>query len=294
VSRPQLSHAGLSKTVIRNRVRDGRLRPLHRSVYAVGHARLTREGRWMAAVLAIGPWTVLSHRSAAALHGLRRQHGGRVEVTTVFHRASTDRIEVHARRRLHLEDRVLVDGIPVTSVARTLVDLADVLRPEQLRSVLVQADEQRSADLHETYRALARVRGRPGRGHARLRAALDEVAARNGARTRSDLEELLLSLVAKHGLPRPRTNVWFPAEDGSGVEVDAIWRAERVAVELDSWRHHRSRDAFDRDRRKGNTLLLAGWTVLRFTDDDLDHRPADVAATLATALQRRPLSSNAG
>lgn len=268
--------------MIRTRTGDGRLLVLHRGVYAVGHDRLRDEGRWLAAVLACGPGALLSHRSAAALHGLRPASASRIEVSTGWHRSSPS-IRVHGRRRLVREDAAVVRGVPVTTVERTLVDLADVLRPEQLLRALGVVEEARSADLHEIERALARVCGRPGRGHAAMRAALEEMRARGGDRTRSDMEELFLALVSGAGLPRPRTNVWFPAP-GGGVEVDAVWRAARVAVELDSWRHHRGRDAFQRDRSKANALTLAGWTVLRFTWADVRTRPAQVAATVARAL----------
>jgi predicted transcriptional regulator of viral defense system len=284
VGRQQLEAAGLSPRMLRTRAGDGRLLVLHRGVYAVGHAQLRPEGRWLAAVLACGPGALLSHRSAAALHGLRPANASRIEVSTVWHRASSPGIRVHGRRRLAPEDGAVVRGVPVTTVERTLVDLAEVLRPEQLLQALGAAEEARSADVHAIERALARVRGRPGRGHAAMRAALDEMRARGGDRTRSDMEELFLALVARAGLPRPRTNVWFPAPDGGGVEVDAVWRSERVAVELDSWRHHRGRDAFQRDRTKGNALTLEGWTVLRFTWADVRTRPAHVAATVTRAL----------
>lgn len=284
VSRGQLEAAGVTAREIKTRLADERLMRLHRAVFAVGHDRLRDEGRWLAAVLASGPGALLSHRSAAALHGLRSLGSARFEVSTGWHRTGDDRLLVHARRRLAPEDGTVVSRIPVTTAARTLVDLADVLRPEQLRSALVRAEEQRSADVREIERALVRLRGRPSRGHAALRAALDELRARGGGRTRSDLEELFLTLVARAGLPRPRTNVWFPSATGGGVEVDALWRQERIAVELDSWTYHRGRDAFERDRRKANGLLLAGWTVLRFTDADLTRRPAEVASVLARAL----------
>ena len=293
VSREQLSASGVTRTMVERRVRDGRLRRLHRGVYAVGHDRLRAEGRWLAAVLACGPGALLSHRSAAALHGVRPVGAGAIEVSTVWHRASGDGIRVHGRRRLAPEDREVALGVPVTSVARTLVDLADVLRPEQLRSALVRAEDQRSADVRQIEQALARLRGRTGRGHAALRAALDELRERRGGRTRSDLEELFLALVARADLPRPRTNVWMPAPTGGGVEVDALWRAERVAVELDSWRHHRDRDAFERDRRKANALLLAGWSVLRFTYIDVTRRSDETAALLGAALRRGAVSASA-
>lgn len=322
-SRAQLAASGVTRAMVETRVRDGQLRRLHRGVYAVGHDRLRSEGRWLAAVLACGPGALLSHRSAAALHGLRPASTGAIEVSTVWHRGVTG-IRVHGRRRLAPEDRDVALGVPVTTVARTLVDLADVLRPEQLRTALVRAEDQRSTDVRSIEAALARLRGRPGPGHAAMRAALDELRERGGGRTRSDLEELFLALVRRAGLPRPRTNVWLPADalgpgrtprapvdrpapplpptaSGprspalalGGVEVDALWRAERVAVELDSWSHHRDRTAFERDRRKANALLLAGWTVLRFTHADVTRRPDETAALLGAALRRGAVSVSA-
>lgn len=284
VSRRQLAAAGVTRREVETRLRDGRLIPLHRGVYAVGHARLRDEGRWLAAVLACGSGALLSHRSAAALHGLRPAGGGRVEVSTPWHRAPATPLRVHARRLLPVEDHATTRGIPVTTVERTLVDLAEVVSAGPLRRALSAAEEARAVDVRELERVLARLRGRPGRAHAAMRAALAELRARHGDRTRSDLEELFLSLVAGAGLPRPRTNVWFPSPDGGGVEVDALWRAARVAVELDSWRHHRGADAFQRDRTKSNALTLEGWTVLRFTDADLTARPAHVLAALTRAL----------
>jgi very-short-patch-repair endonuclease len=289
VSRRQLLDAGLGEKPIASRVRNSRLLRLHRGVYAVGHAELRREGRWLAAVLASGPDAVLSHRSAASLHGLRPFSGTAIDVATPVHRASAPGIRVHARQRLDAADCTRLSGVPVTTVARTLVDLAGVVPADHLLRALRRAEELRTFDLHAIEAALARTSGRPGRGHAAMRAALAEARARATQLTRRALEERFLTLVTRARLPQPRTNVWFPALD---FEADALWPEERVAVELDGWEHHRTRDAFHRDRAKANTLTLAGWTVLRFTHDDVVRRPAPTAAAIRAALAggapRRP------
>ncbi|MDW5596057.1 DUF559 domain-containing protein [Conexibacter stalactiti] len=288
VSRSQLLGAGLGAKPIASRVRNGRLLRLHPGVYAVGHAQLRREGRWLAAVLASGPGAVLSHRSAASLHGLRPHNGAAIDVATAAHRTGLDGIRLHARQRLDDADRTRADGMPVTTVARTLVDLAGIVPADQLLRALRRAEELRSFDLRTIEAALARTAGRRGRGHAAMHAALNEARARATQLTRRELEERFLTLVTRARLPQPRTNVWFPAH---AFEVDALWREPRVAVELDGWEHHRTRDAFHRDRSKSNTLTLEGWTVLRFTHDDVVRRPAETAAALRAALARGASSS---
>lgn len=180
---------------MRGRLRRGLLLPLplHRGVYAVGHRRLTREGRWLAAVLAAGPGAVLSHRDAGTLHGIGHWSYGRFEVTTAADVVSTAGIRVFARRRLATEDITVVGAIPVTSVARTLVDLSELLDHERLLHVLTEADRTRQFDLHAVRRALDRVAGRHGAGHARLLAALAEQRRRGLQLTRSQLEIALSS-----------------------------------------------------------------------------------------------------
>ncbi len=212
-------------------------------------------------MLAAGPQAVLSYRSAAALHGLR-PHGGPFEVSTPVNRRGVAGVELHARRPLAPADRTIVDGVPVTSVARTLVDLAGVLPTDGLLAALRRAEELRTLDLTAIEAALARTRGRGGSGHAAMRAALAELRARATQVTRRELEARFLTLLRSERLPRPRTNVWFAEHS---FEVDVLWREPAVAVELDGWEHHRTRHAFQRDRDKANTLALEGWTVLRFT-----------------------------
>lgn len=258
-------------------IERGWLVTLHRGVYAVGHRRLRREGFWLAAVLAAGPGALLSHREAAALHGLRPAERTTVDVT-VAARRRVPGVQVHRVERLQAEDVAAVDGIPVTAVARTLVDLAAVLQPAALRKALEEAERSHRLDAGEIDAALVRARTRNGSGYAALRAALSELASMGTTVTRSALEDRFLSLLDAHGLPRPQTNA-----QTMGVEVDAMWPAARLVVELDGWEHHRTRAAFQRDRDRANALQAAGWTVLRFTHADVTRRPAATARRIAQA-----------
>jgi very-short-patch-repair endonuclease len=228
-------------------LRRGSLIPLHRGVYAIGHRQLRQEGRWLAAVLAAGPGAVLSHRDAAALHEMRKGPEGRpISVSTAAHVRAIHGVWVKARRTLAYEDRAIVRGIPVTSAARTIVDLAPMLTPAQLATTLGEADRRAQLDVAAVERALRRIKGRHGQGHRRLNAALNAPAA--------------------------------------GFEVDALWRRERVVVELDGWLHHSGRAAAAVDRDKTNKLQVAGYVVLRFMHGDLVCRPEQVAAAVRDAL----------
>lgn len=270
---------GVSGGAIDRRLRRGALIPLHRGVYAVGHRRLTQDGFWLAAVLAAGPGAVLSHRDAAALHGLGHWRTSRAEVTTAG-RASAPDLRVYARRVLGPADVTAVGGIPVTTIERTLVDLAEVVSRDRLAHALSEAERRRVIDARALAAAIARVGHRPGPGRALLRAVLAEHARRGATLTRHELEIAFRALVRDHRLPEPELNGRVDDD-----EVDAVWRAERVAVECDGWETHRGRRAFQRDRVKGNDLTLKGWRLLRFTHADVVHRPADVAARIRTALR---------
>ncbi len=280
VSRRQLLHLGMDRSAIDRRLLRRSLIPLHRGVFAVGHQRLTIEGRWLAAVLAVGPGAVLSHRDAAALHGMRKPPESRkVSVTTSKDARGTAKLWVYARRALTPEDATTVRGIPVTSPARTLVDLAPMLTAAQLSSTLGEADRRGLLDTPAVQRALRRTKGRHGQGHQRLLMALD-VHDRHGAvLLRSELEERFLDLVLNAGLPRPRFNA--PV---AGFEVDALWPAARLIVEVDGWADHKERAAAARDRYKTNRLQVAGYVVLRFLYGDVVGRPSEVAAVIRDLL----------
>lgn len=274
IARRQLLDAGLTHAMVGRRVRSGRLLRLHRGVYAVGHARLRREGHWLAAVLAAGPPAVLSHRDAAGLHDLRAANHARVDVTTTQDRRG-EGIRVHRTTVLDEEDVTTLRGIPVTTVARTLVDLAGVVPRDHLARALKEAARRNVLDLTAIEATLDRTRGRRGPGHAALSQAIEEHTALGLSTTRSSLEDAFRRLLRGAGLPFPTTNAHI-----EGLEVDAIWHGRRIAVELDGWAHHHTREAFQRDRERDATLTVAGWTVLRFTHHDVVRRPDRVLRTL--------------
>jgi hypothetical protein len=198
VATRQLRVLGVSATAIRRRVTDARLRTLHQGVYVIGES--TQKGRWLAAVLALGPDAVLSHRDAAALHGLRRCERRAIEVTIPRRARRRRGITVHETRPLHPDDRTAVDGIPVTSISRTLLDLAELLTPTQLRRAYVEAERLRALDLTAIRELLGRSNGRRGVTALRALMAYDPSAA---AEARSELERGFLDLV-RDSCPRPR------------------------------------------------------------------------------------------
>lgn len=267
--------------MIEQRLATGQLVKLHRGVYAVGHRHLRTEGFWLAAVLAVGDRAVLSHRDAAALHGLRPVSRPRIEVSTPAERSSTAKLDVYGRRRLDPRDVTTVQGLSVTTVSRTLVDLAEVLAHQALVTVLGEAERQRTLDTTSIEEVLERRRGRRGSATARLRRAIAELAAHGATLTRSPLEDRLLPLLDAHDLPRPATNAYV-----TGYECDAVWHGKQLVVELDGWDAHKTRRAFQHDRTKANALTNAGWTVLRFTHDDLVRRPELVVAGVRAQLSR--------
>ncbi len=269
----------MTHAMVRSRVANGRLLPLYRGVYAVGHRRLRRDGHWLAAVLAAGPGAVLSHREAAALHGLRPADRPSVDVTVPARRRLAG-VQVHVVERLAREDVTTVDAVPVTTVARTLVDLAAVVSPTALRKALEEAERSHRLDVRAIEAVLARTRGRNGVSHGRIKAALAELARTGASVTRSRLEDRFLALLDAHGLPRPSANAWT-----AGMEVDAAWPAARLAVELDGWDSHKTRQAFQRDRTRSNDLQAAGWTILRFTHADIVHRSDETAARVGRMLR---------
>lgn len=275
VSHWQLIALGVSASAIDRRVADGRLRRIHRGVYAVGE--LDRRGRWMAAVLACGEGALLSHRDAAMLWNLRETNRRAIDATAPgARRRSRPRITVHGAA-LHPDDRVEVDGIPVTSVSRTLLDLAEVVPPTQLRRAYEAAERHRHLDVDALNDVIARSNGR--RGLAALLALLeyDPAPARD---SKSDLESALLDLVREVGLPLPHLNVLV-----DGYLVDAHWPAARLVVELQSYEHHAHRQAFDRDYAKLGRLTLAGYQVLPLTDRQLKQERDWVVASLRALLR---------
>jgi hypothetical protein len=273
VSRQQLLDLGVGDGAVNHRLRIGGLHTVHRGVYAVGHSALSARGRWSAAVLAGGHGARLSHRSCLALMALRQSSRARVEITVPSSGGrARPGLLVHRTRRLGPDEVAVVDGIPCTSWARTVVDASAVLGRNAMRAVLRESEVLGLFDLHALTAALAGARGR--RGVATL-AALVQTAATESAMTRSVLEDSFLELCAVHGLPRPEVNVRV-----HGHEVDFLFRTARLVVETDGHAFHRSRDAFELDRRRDARLMLAGYRVLRLTWSQVEREGADVARTL--------------
>jgi very-short-patch-repair endonuclease len=280
VAKRQLLAVGFSAQAIKSRLDDERLRSLHRGVYSTGHTALPVRGRWLAAVLALGPRAFLSHRDAAALWELRRCDRGAVDVTLAGSaRRRQPGITMHRTRGMHVTDRARRHGIPVTSVARTLLDLAEVVSPTQLQRAYEEAERMRLLDVRSIAAVLERSNGR--RGAAKLRALLDYDPSA-AAETRSELERLFLDLVRTAGLPMPAVNVMV-----AGYEVDAYWSQARLVVELDSYSHHGHHSAFERDRTKQAELRLAGCEVLRLTHRKLTREGRWVVATILRFLGNR-------
>lgn len=267
--------------MVKSRVASGHLVRLHPGVYAVGHRRLRPRGHSLAAVFAVGPGAVLTHRDAAGLHGLRPANHRDADVTVERQRRSRPGIHVH-RAALPPTEITRIDGIPVTTVARTLVDLAGVVPADHLARAVQQAERLRLFDGRAVERVLARTRTRPLPGHRALRELLAELRGYELQLTRSTLEIAFLALVDRHGLPRPRTNVHV-----HGREVDAWWSEALLAVEADGWQDHGTPRAFQSDREKGNWLGARGILLLRYTHHDVMRRPHKVAAELREAIEAR-------
>lgn len=277
----QLVEYGLTHDAIRHRVSKGRLHPIHRGVYSVGRAELTRHGRWMAAVLSCGPGAVLSHQSAAALFGVVAHE---TKITLCVPRSAHPRrrdIRVH-RVALPPTDTTLHEGVPCTTPTRTLIDLAAVLSESRLERAINDADK---LGLLTAERLRSELEGRSHlRGLPSLRRILDRDTF---PLTDSELERRFLRLVASAGLPLPETGAHL-----NGYRVDFYWPELGLVVETDGLRYHRTAAQQARDRRRDQAHAAAGLTMLRFTHAQITHEPESVVRTLrAVAGRARALGS---
>ncbi len=282
----QLLDLGLTPSGVRKRVASGRLHRIHRAVYALVPSELLgRDGRFMAAVLACGPGAALSHRSAAALHELRATERAGVDVTVPSRSPRKHPgIDVHRSTTLAEADTTHVNGIRCTTIARTQIDLADVVNDRAVERAYDQAEILEAFDLRALEDQLARNRCR--RATPRVRAILER--HRVGATaTWSELEERLLALCRASGLADPEANAWIAPDDGEpAIHVDFLWRAEpRLVVETDGRRYHATRRAFESDRRRDQRLTLAGWRVVRITWRQLIQAPEQVTTMLRALLE---------
>jgi uncharacterized protein DUF559 len=255
VARAQLVALGLGRGAIDHRLAARRLHPLHRGVFAVGHRALTREGRWMAAE-------------------------PRIEVTVPRPRRARSGVRVHSSA-LRDDEVTRHRGIPVTTPARTLLDLAAVLTRQQLERAVDRAEVRRLASPTSLDALLTRHATRHGTAH--LRAIL--AAGRIGATvTRSRLEDEFIPVLDAHRLPRPQTNASIEVPGYKRIEPDAMWRDERVIVELDGFDTHGTRGAFEDDRARDAALQAAGWRTMRFTWRQLESEPDAIVARLRAVL----------
>jgi hypothetical protein len=268
ISAEQLAAAGVGKDGVRRRVQAGRLHRVHRAVYAVGHPRLSFEGRCKAAELACGHRASISHRSAAMLWGLLPETDGRIHVLVAGTGGPKRRrgIQVHRAQTLGDGDLTRRKGIQVTTVRRTLIDLR---RGESTE--LFQRAQRRALDL----RFLGDI---PPTDRREL--------------TRSELERKFLRLCSRYRLPLPEVNSRVAVESGvegpPTYEVDFLWRRQRVIVETDGFRYHGNRLAFEADRTKDARLQAEGYRVLRLAYRNVTDSPKTVAEAVRAALFPRP------
>lgn len=278
VSYRQLAVAGLGRGAIAHRLANGRLHRLHRGVYLVGHPVPPPLAREVAALLACGNDAVLSHQTAGALWGIVDAATGVDVVVSSGDPRGHAGIRVHRVRPLDAVDVRRHQRLPITSPARTLMDLAAVLGDRALERAVNEALVRRLTSEAELQATLRRLPGR--RGVPLLRALLERSAG--PALTRSEAEVRLLDLVRRGQLPRPETNVAV-----LGHEVDVLWRSQRLVVEIDGYAFHSSRAAFERDRARDAKLLASGWRVLRITWRQLVDEPEAALVRIAGLLAGR-------
>jgi very-short-patch-repair endonuclease len=269
----QLLERGFSPKWIERQLGAGRFHRIHRGVYAVGHKRLTRQGHWMAAALACGPTAVVSHRTAAALHTVLRPRDGWPHVTVpAVGRPKRHGIVLHQVNAIPATERGTISRIPVTSLARTLLDLAHVKDP-LLPYAIDEAADNEILDV----KAIHALEGRRGIGALRKAIADYEPTPHW---TRSNLEKRFYKLMRKHGIPLPAVNQWI-----EGYEVDMVWVDEKVIVEIDSDLHDRP-SARRKDPLRDAKLQLAGYIVYRVPGTQLILRSHEVAETVNDMLTR--------
>jgi very-short-patch-repair endonuclease len=260
-----MSELGLGRNAIAARIRAGRLIRVQRGVYAVGHMALTRDGRWLAAVLSCGDGALLSHRSAGALWELSRHEGARIDVTVppANRHRSKGAIVVHRAVR----EPAIHRGIPTTTPTQTLTDLSYTLPQRAVERALEQAEKQQLLDTTNAGPRLKRI-----------------IEDHDFAPTRSELERAFRALCRRHRLPQPQVNARV-----EGVEADFSWPEQRLIAETDGHHDHGTRAAFERVRARDAELIALGWRVVRFTYRQVMRRPRVVAGIL-----RRCLATPAG
>jgi predicted transcriptional regulator of viral defense system len=279
VSREQLFDLGLGRGAIDLRLRRGRLHRVHQGVYAVGHQCAGKEGQWMAAALAGGAGAVLSHASAAALWSLRETAPGDVDVTVERRRKRRPGLRFHLRA-LPPDEVTTRDDIPVTTVPRTIFDLAADHNRREVERAIHEAEVQRLYDRLSLHDLVARYPNRQGIGTIKsILAEMDRAIAY----TQNDFEELFHDCLVRYGLPMPVFNAWLHVA-GRWIRPDCAWHEQRIIVELDGAAVHGTRRNRESDPARDRMLTVAGWRVVRVTWNQLRYDPEPIAADLRVLL----------
>jgi very-short-patch-repair endonuclease len=278
VSARQLGRLGFSAAAVGRMSQARRLHRVHRGVYAVGHAKISDHGRCLAAVLACGRGAVLSHAAAGWLWGLLPACPARIDVTVPSHGQRHAGIALHHSSTLLPEEWGRMARIPVTALARTLLDLAASVSARKLWDVVERTERRGRLDFIEIDAMLLRRKG--DRGAARLRRALE--IYRDPVFSRARSERLFLALCKRAGLPRPKINTWV-----GKYEIDAYWETERFAVDVDGWEAHRTPRAFESDLLRQEEMKLAGIDSVHISARRIEHAPRQVGRRLAILLARR-------
>jgi very-short-patch-repair endonuclease len=281
VERSQLVALGLGPRAIDRWSAAGALHPVYPGLLAVGHRLLSQRAWWMAATLACGTDAVLSHWSAAELWGIRRPTDRRIDVTLRPKSRSPRGIRRHASKLLPADEVTAREGIPVTTVPRTVLDLAAVAGIDVVENAVREMEYLELRDPLSLPDLLTRYPGR--RGVRRVRLALDRIREEPSGRRRSPLEERFVPFLRRHQLPIPRLNAWVEVR-GKRYQVDCLWPATTQIVELDGWQAHGTRSAFRDDRARDRRLRVAGYSVTRISWSQLDDEPTAIAADLRALL----------
>ncbi len=281
ITSAQATRAGLSDSEVEHRCRTGRWLSVRRGIYAIAGAPVTWHQAVMAAVLAAGPDAVASHTTAGVIWGFPNLSAEITEVSTARpRRARLHGVHVHRTVVFLAEEHTVRDSIPVTTVARTLVDLSARLSAFQLGVITDDALRRNTLTLRQLQRCVAGLRAGPGRRTSRIHEILgSRVPGYNPGD--SDLELRVLRAIVAAGLPEPVQQHWVRTADRRYRLDLAYPEPTKLAIEVDGFGPHSTRSAFDHDRARANTLVVAGWTVVRFTSASSDEQ---IAATVAAAL----------
>jgi very-short-patch-repair endonuclease len=275
ITTPQLRAAGISKDATATRRSRGSLHRIHHGVYLFGSPLMLPGARELAAVLACGDRSFVSHRSAAALWGLAAGFADKIDITAVGARRCRAGIRTHVVAGLDPMDRYMRNGIPVTAPARTLLDFASQGTTGEIELAVAEAYAHKLVTEPELKAAIGRALRRPGASVLRA-----ELKREGGPQwTQSEAERRMLRLIRAAGLPLPRTQLRI-----AGWPADFVWVEQRLIVEVDGYAFHSHRRAFERDRRRDQTHMTAGYIVLRFTWRQMQEEPFVVIATIARAL----------